>query len=85
MEEEQKEKPQEEVKELNMVEQAREERERLEKAAAELRKENDRLEKLKASAMFAGESSAGTTTPKKKELSNTEYLDAVRSGDIKME
>lgn len=55
----------------NLVEQAKETAERLEKAKAEAEAEADRLEKIKADEQLAG-TAGGRVEPQKKELTQAE-------------
>lgn len=71
--------PAEEKKSPSMIEEAREEREKMEKAKADLKAENDRTERLMAEREFGGR--AGMSPPEKpKVLSDVEYAENLQKG-----
>lgn len=59
----------------------RAERERMEKAAENLKRENDRLERLRGADILGGRTAANTTAEKKEETPK-EYMKKVMSGKI---
>ena len=65
-----------------LIDKANASAERLEKATAEQKKENDRTEKLAADKAFGGSSEGGQQIEKPKKLSDTEYAEALERGEV---
>lgn len=73
-----------EEKEKSLAEELREEREKLEKERKKVKAENDRTEILKAKEALGGRAEAGGEAEKKEPLSDREYAEKFRRGEIDM-
>ena len=65
-----------------IIERAREERERLEKATEAQRIENDRTEAIMAKRELGGRADAGKSSKKPPELTDEEYAEKARAGEF---
>ena len=65
-----------------VIERAREERERMEKATEAQKLENDRSEQIMAKSALGGETSGRPQEEKPKELTDTEYAEALERGEV---
>lgn len=70
-----------EPKNLNIVEQARGEREKLDSLLNQIKEETAKLEELKAERIFAGES-LGKQPEEKKEVDPKDYASSVLKGEL---
>ena len=82
---EQEKKPETEVKEeknLSLIEQAQEASGTLRDLLGAYKKENDRLEQLRAATILGGKGESNQPAPKKKEMTDEEFADAAMRGEL---
>ena len=66
----------------NIVEQAKSEREALEKVRDEVRVEREKIEQMRSEQILSGKTDAGRPQEKPKELTAKEYADSISRGII---
>ena len=71
-----------EFAEKSMIEQHKEEREKMEKVRDDLKKENDRAEKIIADAELEGKGFSGIKKNKPERLTDVEYAEALDKGEV---